>query len=56
MIATAWKAHQRLHHIRRRLDTQRSQRKTLLAAAVARHLAGFGGAIVNTDTNEHPTT
>ena len=56
VIATAWKAQQRLHHIWRRLDTQRSKRKTLVAAAVARHLAGFCWAIVNTDTNEHPTT
>ena len=43
VIATAWKAQQRLHHIWRRLDTQRSKRKTLVAAAVARHLVGSAG-------------
>ena len=56
MIAIAWKAQQRLHHIWRRLDTQRGKRKTIVAVAVARHLVGFCWAIVNTDTNEHPTT
>ena len=56
VIATAWKAQQRLHHIWRRLDTQRGKRKTLVAVAVARHLVGFCWAIVNTNTNQHPTT
>jgi transposase len=56
VIAIAWKAQQRLHHLWRRLDTKRGKRKTIVAAAVARHLAGFCWAIVTTDTNEQPTT
>ena len=48
-LAISWKAQQRLHHIWRRLDTQRGKRKTLVAVAVARHLAGFCWAITNTD-------
>jgi transposase len=54
VIAIAWKAQQRLHHLWRRLDLKRGKRKTIVAVAVARHLAGFCWAIVNTDTN--PTT
>ena len=50
-IAISWKAQQRLHHIWQRLDTQRGKRKTLVAVAVARHLAGFCWAITNTDPN-----
>jgi transposase len=56
VIAIAWKAQQRLHQIWRRLETKRGKRKTIVAAAVARHLAGFCWAIVATDPNEHPTT
>ena len=48
-IAISWKAQQRLHQIWQRLDTQRGKRKTLVAVAVARHLAGFCWAITNTD-------
>jgi transposase len=50
-ISISWKAQQRLHHIWQRLDTQRGKRKTLVAVAVARHLAGFCWAITNTDPN-----
>ncbi len=50
-VAIAWKAQQRLHHIWQRLDTQRGKRKTLVAVAVARHLAGFCWAITNSDPN-----
>jgi transposase len=50
-IAISWKAQQRLHHIWQRLDTQRGKRKTLVAVAVARHLAGFCWAITNNDPN-----
>jgi len=50
-IAISWKAQQRLHHIWHRLDTQRGKRKTLVAVAVARHLAGFCWAITNSDPN-----
>jgi transposase len=56
VIAIAWKTQQRLHQLWRRLDTQRGKRKTLVATAIARHLVGFCWAIVNTDSNEHPTT
>jgi transposase len=56
VIATAWKAQQRLHHLWRRLDSTRGKRRTIVAAAVARHLAGFCWAIVTADTDEHATT
>jgi transposase len=48
VIAIAWKAQQRLHWIWRRLE-QRGKRKTIVAVAVARQLAGFCWAIVNHD-------
>ena len=54
VIAIAWKAQQRLHHSGASLDTQRGKRKTIVAAAVARHLVGFCWAIVTADTNEQP--
>ena len=50
-IAIAWKAQQRLHHIWQRLDSQRGKRSTIVAVAVARHLAGFCWAITNSDPN-----
>jgi transposase len=53
VIAVAWKTQQRLHHLWRRLDTQRGKRKVIVAAAVARHLAGFCWAIT---TENHPPT
>ncbi len=34
VLALAWKAQQRLHHTRRRLDHQRGKRRTLVAVAV----------------------
>jgi transposase len=57
-IAIAWRAQQRLHHLWRRLDTQRGKRKTIVAAAAARHLTGFCWAIVtaNPDTHQHTTS
>jgi transposase len=51
VIAIAWKTQQRLHQLWRRLDTERGKRKTIVAVAVARHLAGFCWAIVNADQN-----
>ena len=51
-VAISWKAQQRLHQIWRRLDHDRKKRRTLVAVAVARHLAGFCWAIVN--TNQEP--
>jgi hypothetical protein len=49
VIALSWKAQQRLHHTWRRLDSERGRRKTIVAVAVARELAGFCWAIANTD-------
>jgi len=46
-IAIAWKAQQHLHRTWRRLETQRGKRRTIIAVAVARQLAGFCWAIVN---------
>jgi transposase len=45
-IAIAWKAQQHLHRTWRRLETQRGKRRTIIAVAVARQLAGFCWAIV----------
>jgi transposase len=50
-IAIAWKAQQRLHQLWRRLDGERGKRKTVVAVAVARHLAGFCWAITTTNPN-----
>jgi transposase len=49
VIAIAWKAQQRLHRVWRRLEQQRGKRKTIVAVAVARQLAGFCWAIVTHD-------
>jgi transposase len=54
-VAISWKAQQRLHQIWRRLDHQRGKRRTIVAVAVARHLAGFCWAITNTNP-EHSST
>jgi transposase len=51
-LAISWQAQRRLHQLWRRLDTQRGKRRTIVAVAVARHLAGFCWAITNTDP--HP--
>src|SRR6266508_4584392 len=48
VLAISWKAQQRLHHLWRRLDSERGKRKTIVAVAVARHLAGFCWAITTT--------
>jgi transposase len=49
VIAIAWKAQQRLHRTWRRLDLERGKRRTLVAVAVARELAGFCWAIATAD-------
>jgi transposase len=49
VIALSWKAQQRLHHTWRRLDSQRGKRRTIVAVAVARELAGFCWAIATAD-------
>ena len=51
-LAISWKAQQRLHHLWQRLDSQRGKRRTIVAVAVARHLAGFCWSI----TTHNPTT
>ena len=48
-VAISWKAQQRLHQLWRRLDSERGKRKTIVAVAVARHLAGFCWAITTTN-------
>jgi transposase len=53
VIAIAWKAQQRLHRVWRQLDAKRGKRRTVVAVAVARQLAGFCWAIACHDTNEH---
>ncbi|MGO9957107.1 MAG: hypothetical protein ACLP50_14255 [Solirubrobacteraceae bacterium] len=53
MIAIAWKAQQRLYHLWRPLDSQRHMRRTIVAVAVARHLAGFCWAIATHDQHAH---
>ncbi len=49
LIALSWKAQQRLHRTWRRLDTQRGKRRTIVAVAVARELAGFCWALARAD-------
>ena len=49
VLAMSWQAQQRLHRTWQRLDTQRGKRRTIVAVAVARELAGFCWAIANTD-------
>ena len=49
IIEIAWQAQRRLHHIWQRLDTQRGKRRTIVAVAVARELAGFCWALANAD-------
>ena len=50
VIAIAWKAQQRLHRVWRQLDGKRGKRRTIVAVAVARELAGFCWAIVTHDS------
>jgi transposase len=49
VLAISWKAQQRLHHTWRRLDHERGKRRTIVAVACARELAGFCWAIANAD-------
>ena len=48
-LAISWAAQQRLHRTWRRLDDERGKRRTIVAVAVARELAGFCWAIANAD-------
>jgi transposase len=49
VIAISWKAQQRLHRVWRRLDGERGKRRTIVAIAVARELAGFCWALARAD-------
>ena len=49
VLALSWKAQQRLHQRWQRLDTERGKRRTVVAVAVARELAGFCWAIATAD-------
>jgi transposase len=47
IIEISWQAQRRLHRVWQRLDTQRGKRRTIVAVAVARELAGFCWALAN---------
>jgi transposase len=47
VLAISWQAQQRLHRVWRRLDHERGKRRTIVAVAVARELAGFCWALAN---------
>ena len=49
VLALSWKAQQRLHQRWQRLDHERGKRRTVVAVAVARELAGFCWAIATAD-------
>jgi transposase len=49
VLAISWAAQQRLHRTWQRLDHQRGKRRTVVAVAAARELAGFCWAIANAD-------
>jgi transposase len=49
VIAISWQAQQRLHRVWRRLDGDRGKRRTIVAVAVARELAGFCWALARAD-------
>ena len=49
IIDLSWKTQRRLHNLWQRLDTQRGKRRTIVAVAVARELAGFCWAITTAD-------
>jgi transposase len=48
IIALSWKAQRRLHHVWQRME-QRHKRRTIIAVAAARELAGFCWAVATTD-------
>ena len=49
VLAISWQAQQRLHRVWRRLDGKRGTRRTIVAVAVARELAGFCWALARAD-------
>jgi transposase len=48
ILALSWKAQRRLHHVWQRMQ-QRSKRRTIIAVAAGRELAGFCWAVATTD-------
>jgi transposase len=48
IVALSWKAQRRLHHVWSRMQ-QRGKRRTIIAVAAARELAGFSWAIATAD-------
>jgi transposase len=49
VLAISWQAQQRLHRTWQRLDAERGKRRTVVAVAAARELAGFCWAITTAD-------
>jgi len=49
IVAISWQAQRRLHHVWRRLADERGKRRTIVAVAVARELAGFCWALARAD-------
>jgi transposase len=49
ITAISWQAQRRLHRTWRRLDSERGKRRSLVAVAVARELAGFCWAVTTAD-------
>jgi hypothetical protein len=49
IIAISWQAQRRLHGVWRRLADERGKRRTIVAVAVARELAGFCWALARAD-------
>ena len=47
--AISWQAQRRLHNVWQRLAEQRGKRRTIVAVAVARELAGFCWALARAD-------
>jgi hypothetical protein len=48
VLALPWKTQQRLHHVWRRME-QRHKRRTIIAVAAGRELAGFCWAVATAD-------
>jgi len=49
IVTISWQAQRRLHHVWRRLADDRGKRRTIVAVAVARELAGFCWALARAD-------
>ena len=54
VLAISWQAQQRLHRTWHRLDSERGKRRTIVAVAVARELAGFCWAVANAELAPAP--